>query len=292
MISVIVPTYNRPFLLKKCLKSLMKQDYSDFEVIVVDDGSKIDTKLIVKKFPEVKYFRQQNKGPGAARNFGLEKASGDIIAFTDDDCQVPKNWLSYLESSLNKTDAVGGSLIDPTPGYISKAQYILNYSAWFPKGQKRLVRDIPTANIAYKKETISDLRFPEHPGSMVYEDTVLNHEIISKKGKILFNPKICVAHNTWQNNYGLKKYFNIQKKAALGFVKAHYVHGKIGSVLVSLPFLNLACPRLLCVFKRCARYGHLSDFLYHSPLLFLGEFYRGLVICKESIFPEKKQHPA
>jgi glycosyltransferase involved in cell wall biosynthesis len=286
--SVIVPTYNRKTLLGKCLKSLVNQGYPtcDYEVIVVDDGSVDETEQVVKSakkgFANLRYFRIRHKGQGAARNVGLRNAKGEFIAFTDDDCVVEKEWLKKIEAAFrqNKADAVGGAIVNPTNRYIAWAQYILNFSAWFPKGKERYVRDIPTANIAYRKDAINNHFFPEHLGSFVYEDSLYNFYLYKNKKRILFCPKIKVKHFTWEENYGLNKFFEIQKKAAIGFVLGGYkVHSKIGEILVNFRFLNLFCPRLLMVFLRCVRYGYFSTFVIHFLLLFLGEFYRGIVIC-------------
>lgn len=102
-ISVVIPSYNRKDLLKKCLLSLFDQNFDKnrYEIIVVDDGSKDETSLIVgkliKKSPvKLTYLRQKNSGAASARNNGVKKAKGEILSFTDDDCIVDKNWLKTI----------------------------------------------------------------------------------------------------------------------------------------------------------------------------------------------------
>ncbi|HEY0792572.1 MAG TPA: glycosyltransferase family A protein [Chthoniobacterales bacterium] len=85
LFSVIIPTYNRKHFLRRALRSVMRQSCQDFEVIVVDDGSTDGTEAMVAGFPRVVYLRQQNRGPGAARNLGWERATGDYLAFLDSD---------------------------------------------------------------------------------------------------------------------------------------------------------------------------------------------------------------
>src|SRR3989338_1972884 len=96
-ITIIIPTYNRKNMLKKCLHILLTQNYFNekYEVIVVDDGSRDGTKEVVRAFnnPQLRYYWQENKGPGAAINAGARIAKGDILAFTEDDCIVSKDWL-------------------------------------------------------------------------------------------------------------------------------------------------------------------------------------------------------
>jgi len=88
MISVIIPIYNRAKILKKSLDSLMGQTCKDFEVILVDDGSKENIESVFDNFKNklnIKYFRKDNEGAPSARNFGFEKSRGDYIIFFDAD---------------------------------------------------------------------------------------------------------------------------------------------------------------------------------------------------------------
>ncbi len=84
--SIIIPTYNREAVLLEAIESVLTQNYDVLEIIVVDDGSTDNTKEAIKKFgSKVKYYYQENAGPGAARNRGLEMSSGDLISFLDSD---------------------------------------------------------------------------------------------------------------------------------------------------------------------------------------------------------------
>jgi glycosyltransferase involved in cell wall biosynthesis len=86
MVSVIIPTYNRGFCIEQTLETVFKQTYTDFEIIVVDDGSTDNTASIIKNYDgQIKYIYQQNSGASAARNTGIHNANGDWIAFLDSD---------------------------------------------------------------------------------------------------------------------------------------------------------------------------------------------------------------
>ncbi len=86
LFSVIIPTYNRARLLGKTLESIFAQDFKDFEVIVVDDGSTDDTEEVVRLWKDrIQFLRTEHIGPGAARNFGTVQAKGEYIAFLDSD---------------------------------------------------------------------------------------------------------------------------------------------------------------------------------------------------------------
>ena len=106
-ISIVIPTFNRCRLLKRALTSVYKQTYSEYEIIVIDDGSTDGTAEMVQKwFPDVRYFYQSNKGVSVSRNKGLEMAIGGWIAFLDSDDE----WLPQkLEKQIE--------LLKSTPDY-------------------------------------------------------------------------------------------------------------------------------------------------------------------------------
>jgi glycosyltransferase involved in cell wall biosynthesis len=91
MVSVVIPTYNSAAFLGAAIQSVLSQTYSDFEVVVVDDGSTDNTESVVHSFgDQVCYVKQQNKGAGAARNHGIKRSRGEYVAFLDaDDLWLP-----------------------------------------------------------------------------------------------------------------------------------------------------------------------------------------------------------
>ncbi|MGB7159505.1 MAG: glycosyltransferase [Tepidisphaeraceae bacterium] len=106
--SVVIPTYNRPGQLARCLAAMATLDYprDRFEVIVADDASPTPPNVIVDEVRDritVKLARQaRNAGPATARNAGVAAGTGDLIAFTDDDCAVDPQWLRAFANVLRK----------------------------------------------------------------------------------------------------------------------------------------------------------------------------------------------
>lgn len=116
LVSVIIVTRNRPQLIQQCLDHLLRQDYEPFETIVVDASSDQQTEEIVRQYPAVRYIYLPNgkNKMTQSRNLGIAVATGEIIAFIDDDSMVREGWLANLVSSYNAEDigGVGGRVID------------------------------------------------------------------------------------------------------------------------------------------------------------------------------------
>lgn len=125
--SLIIPVYNRPDEIKELLETLVNQQFKDFEVIIVEDGSTIDAKSIVDTFGEqllICYYKKENGGQGFARNYGYEKAKGDFLIVFDSDCLIPPHYLQTVDDFLraHPTDAFGGpDAAHPTFTVIQKA---------------------------------------------------------------------------------------------------------------------------------------------------------------------------
>ena len=114
-VSVIVCSYNGGKTLDRCLESLKEVDYPNYEVVLVDDGSKDNTPEIAARHPWIVSIRQENRGLSFARNVGGHAATGEIIAYTDSDCMADPDWLYYLVHTITSGEyaGVGGPNISP-----------------------------------------------------------------------------------------------------------------------------------------------------------------------------------
>jgi glycosyltransferase involved in cell wall biosynthesis len=101
MISIIIPTYNHKNELPQCLRSLKKQTYKDFEIIVVDDGSDYDVSTITNEFPFIRLYTLKHQGAPAARNFGFLKSKGEYVIFLDDDIILFPEMLGEMKTVLD-----------------------------------------------------------------------------------------------------------------------------------------------------------------------------------------------
>ncbi len=107
-VSVIIPMYNVESYLKECIMSVLNQEYKNFEILLIDDGSTDNTSTIAKKFADsydnIRYFHSENKGQASARNIGLMIASGDYISFIDSDDYIHPKMFSEMLNLSTKYD--------------------------------------------------------------------------------------------------------------------------------------------------------------------------------------------
>ncbi len=111
--SIIVPVFNRPQEVAELLMSLSKQTFRDFDVHIVEDGSEIACREVCDHYAnrlDIHYYVKENGGPGAARNYGAERAQGDYFIVLDSDVVLPPTYLAAIENALSDTncDAFGG----------------------------------------------------------------------------------------------------------------------------------------------------------------------------------------
>lgn len=129
--SIVVPVYNRPEELDELLESLTRQFYRDFEVIIVEDGSKISASGIVDKYADelaIRYFVIDNVGQGFARNYGFAQAKGDYLIVFDSDTIIPPHYLQTVDAQLSREflDAYGGP--DRAADNFSDLQKAISYA--------------------------------------------------------------------------------------------------------------------------------------------------------------------
>ena len=104
--SIIVPVYNRPDEVDELLQSLSAQQFKDFEVIIVEDGSQKACKDVCNKYADIldlHYYYKENSGPGQSRNYGAERASGQWLIVLDSDVVLPADYLSAVDAELSAT---------------------------------------------------------------------------------------------------------------------------------------------------------------------------------------------
>ena len=196
-ISVIVPVYNVEKYIDKCLKSLTQQTLQDIEIIIVNDGTLDKSVEIIEKYvkenpSKIKYYEKENGGLSSARNYGLEYATGDYIAFLDSDDYVETNMYEEMYSLAKKENAdmvecdfiweweYGKKIFDKRREYKSKEEMMKKprVVAW---------------NKIYKREIINKykIRFPE---GLIYEDMEFFYKLLPHLNKISYINKYFVYY--------------------------------------------------------------------------------------------------
>src|SRR5262252_6773558 len=156
-VSVVVCAYNGERTMDHCLASLETLNYPNYEVIVVNDGSTDRTREIAERHAYIRLINQENQGLSAARNVGLEAATGEIIAYTDCDCMADPEWLTHLVARFLSSDfgAVGGPNLPPPDSSL-----VANCVAVSPGAPTHVLLDdevaehVPGCNMAFRREAL------------------------------------------------------------------------------------------------------------------------------------------
>ena len=145
--SIIVPVFNRPDEVDELLESLTRQTLKNFEVVIVEDGSKIPCKDVCDKYANIldlHYYAKPNSGPGQSRNYGAERANGEWLIVLDSDVVLPDGYLQAVENELQDipADAWGGP--DAAHPSFTPVQKAISYSmtSFFTTGEMRFGEDI------------------------------------------------------------------------------------------------------------------------------------------------------
>ena len=198
LISVIVPVFNVENFIDVCISSLIKQSYSNIEIILVDDGSTDESGLHCDKWAEVdkriKVFHQANGGLSAARNTGLNHASGDYICFVDSDDFVMEDYVKCMLQAIEETDAELALCDVTTSKWPALAKPITSNRildaaecrAWLDNLISReYVLMVVSWNKLYKKELFAHNRFEE---GKLHEDEFMINKLVFNINKMVFVP--------------------------------------------------------------------------------------------------------
>ena len=198
MISVIVPIYNAEKYLHRCIKRILAQDYTDYELLLIDDGSTDNSLEEIKKF-DVKFYTTNRLQAGGARNLGIKKAKGEYIIFLDsDDYLSNNNILEELNNFINNEDLIFLNYTMNKDGEISNK---LDVSGdVYKKIELSSFLGAPTK--CYKRSLIKDLKFPERQR---FEDIVFTLEAMCKANSYNhFNNSFFIYRKVEDSNYSAK----------------------------------------------------------------------------------------
>ncbi len=211
LVSIVVPTSDRPHSLQRCLAALRRQrqpggsptpdaartEPAPFEILVVDDQSRdaAAVRQVVDAVAQARLVLGSGRGPAAARNAGAAEARAEIVCFTDDDCEPEPAWASALAGAIGRgADAAGGRTInaEPSDRLAEASQHIANYL-----GEHSRRGDVPFAasnNLACRTALVREIRFDESYPLAAGEDRAWCEELAARGYKLGYESTALVRH--------------------------------------------------------------------------------------------------
>jgi len=202
-IRVVIPVRNAETTLRACLRSVIECDYPRKSVWVVNDGSDDATATILGEFPEIKVLHVKAIGASAARNLAISSADEDIIAFTDSDCVVRRDWLRELVACLMETGVTGAGgpqlPVQEQPIFARRLHAFLAaicfVGDYMRVGHgKHPVQHIPSCNAAYWRRAVQSIG-GFRPGLFPGEDMDLDRRLVLAGHRIIYTPAAVVCHH-------------------------------------------------------------------------------------------------
>ena len=255
-VSIIVPIKNRGSLLPNLIKNLSNLNYPNYEIIIVDDCSTDNTKNLLRKYPIKSILLKKSVGSAEARNIGINEAKNNIIALTDSDCFVSRNWLKDLVPFLNIYDVVGGRV-----EFCDRAERKLNPSIKIETVLKKEspVNFLNSSNMLFKKELV------KHTGGFLnyrIEDLEFSWRALKKGFRLIYVPKGLVIHHG--------------KRTILQNIKRYIQYGKSYSKIAAVHRMDISFkPESIYERKTMWNYLQLIAFPF---LLLLALFICGFII--------------
>jgi GT2 family glycosyltransferase len=263
-VSVIVCAYNAERTMDRCLASLEKLNYPNYEVIVVNDGSTDATREICERHDFIQLINQENQGLSAARNVGLRASTGEIIAYTDSDCMADPDWLTYLAARFQSSPfgAIGGpNLPPPDDSLVPSCVAVSPGAPTHVLLDDEVAEHIPGCNMAFRRAALEAISGFDPVFRTAGDDVDVCWRLQNKGYKIGFDPAAVVWHfrrNTVRDY--LKQQRGYGKAEALLYFKHPYRFNILGQ---SRWFGRI--------------YGDISSFLLSlKPRIYSGVFGRGL----------------
>lgn len=200
LISVIVPVYKAEPYLDKCISSIVNQTYKNLEIILVDDGSPDNCPAMCDAWAEkdnrIRVLHQKNQGGGAARNAGLDFASGGLIAFVDSDDYIAPDMYAHLYELLK----VGADIAECSYVEVAgdDAVFACGYETRSYTAQEAMAENIRDRvfrqliwNKLYRRQMVDGIRFPT---SKKIDDEFFTYRVLGNANTLIHSTKVCYAY--------------------------------------------------------------------------------------------------
>lgn len=301
-ISIIVPVYNTEKYLKDCIESILSQTYTDFELLLIDDGSTDKSGMICEEYSQrdsrIRVFHKENGGVSSARNLGLEQAAGDYLHFVDADDIVLKGAYEYLKDVIqlySQPDVIcfksNKDKVEPTKGVIGNEKY---YSDLREGVKHHFISSTIWCKV-FKREFIQKANVNFYP-IMYSEDVDFVWNLLRHEGTIVFCQAALYSYMTVSGSAVNSRHTEHVRKSVESLIQLNlrlkeystsyydYPHVKyvfsqkyqvLANRIICLPYKYR---EIMDIFQKCSTIGisHLQinrwivffDFCYRHPLLY------------------------
>ncbi len=230
-VSVIIPTYNRAGYIVKTLESVFAQTYTDYEVIVVDDGSTDDTEEVLKPYYDrIIYIRKENGGQGSARNVGIKLAKGEYVAFLDsDDLWLPEK-LEIQVKFMDDNPEVGLVFSDFVVFYEDDTGCLIEMRKVHLQGKELTFQSlfhrnfIPTLTVLVRKSCIDDVGLFDESRELIVGEDYEMWLRIAMRYRLAHVPEVLAKYRHHDNNIvgtDLEKNYAMHLKVIHKFLAVH-----------------------------------------------------------------------
>lgn len=255
MFSIIVPVYNVEKYLDKCLASILRQTFKNFECIIIDDGSPDNSNAIIDKYVKLdqrfKVIHQKNMGISAARNAGLDIAKGEYVVFVDSDDYIADDYLEKFALKIADTDAdiVICGFIEAYKDYEKNKVFAVESTEVI---KQNILADIWPSyvwNKCYKKDLFTNIRFPV---GKIFEDILTIPELCLYAQKIVCIPDKLYYYNR-QNENSITT--NMSSEKMYNLFQGHLKNRNL-AIMNNIRCLKLIDKRMVkdttkCLFRNC-----------------------------------------
>jgi len=236
LISVIIPSYNSEKSIAACLAALTTQQVeADYEIILIDSSTDHTPEIVRTQFAQIRYYHFAEKTPpGRARNEGIARARGKIVALTDSDCIVSPHWLQeILTAHATGYRVIGGSVRNAFSRHpISIAEYYLEFREFSSFSPRREIDVLPTNNLAVQRDIFE--RFGAFSDLRASEDVAFIHKLRQHGIRVLFEPRIWIRH---LNRRAMRPFLRNQHLLGFNAALARRLLPLPGAALVRHPYL-------------------------------------------------------
>lgn len=255
LFSIIVPVYNVEKYLDKCLASILRQTFKNFECIIIDDGSPDNSNAIIDKYVKLdqrfKVIHQKNMGISAARNAGLDIAKGEYVVFVDSDDYIADDYLEKFALKIADTDAdiVICGFIEAYKDYEKNKVFAVESTEVI---KQNILADIWPSyvwNKCYKKDLFTNIRFPV---GKIFEDILTIPELCLYAQKIVCIPDKLYYYNR-QNENSITT--NMSSEKMYNLFQGHLKNRNL-AIMNNIRCLKLIDKRMVkdttkCLFRNC-----------------------------------------